>query len=122
MIDGNEREEFSPGDRNDNQWITIDNSQSIQWENLSFFDENHHGYFTWPKLIKYRMNKPIHYTVVNMSENLQVIYQRFLQENWIKKLIKLIISNEDQDEKNVRIKFNKERILMFKVTNQFSFD
>lgn len=122
----NEKEELIPGDRNDNQWITIDNYQSIEtqteWENLSFFDEPYHGYFTWPKIIKYRMNKPIHYTMINMSENVQTISQRFVDQNFMKRFLELIISNEDQDEKNVRIKFNKERILMFKVTNTFSFD
>lgn len=66
------------------------------------------------------MNKPVHYTSINLPENLQIISQRFLDENFIKQLIQILISNEDQDEKNVRIKFNKERILMFKVRETIS--
>ncbi|CAF3648807.1 unnamed protein product [Rotaria sp. Silwood1] len=49
-------DDFHPGDRDDNAWLTIDGyvppETQVEWEQTCFLDKSFHGYNTWPKMIK----------------------------------------------------------------------
>ena len=79
---------FYPGDREDNLWITFDKYKpaetQIEWEQTCFLSKSSCGYYIWPKMIKYSMNKRERYTKTNMSENVLILYNHFLDENFIK--------------------------------------
>lgn len=58
--------EVNPGDRADNAWLTIDRfkppTTQEEWEHMCFLDKTYHGFYTWPKMIQYAMNKRDRYT------------------------------------------------------------
>ncbi|CAF1460973.1 unnamed protein product [Rotaria sordida] len=62
-----------PGDHNDNLWVTYNDYQppktQIEWEQTCFLDKYYHGYYEWPKIIKYPMNKRERYTKETMPEH-----------------------------------------------------
>ncbi|CAF3638419.1 unnamed protein product, partial [Rotaria sp. Silwood1] len=101
-------------DYNDNSWITIDSFKppeaQIEWEQICFLDKSFYGYYTWPKIIKYSINTRIRYTQHTMPENVAILYNRFIDKNFLKQFIKLIIFDEDNDI----INFNKTRFTTFK--------
>ncbi|CAF4961968.1 unnamed protein product [Rotaria sp. Silwood1] len=108
------RDECNPGDRDDNLWITIDgykppNTQA-EWEQMCFLDKTFHGYYTWPKMIKYPMNKRARYTQNDMPEQVTIIYNRFIDKNFVIQSTNLMVSDENTDE----INFNYVRYTMFK--------
>ncbi len=74
-------EEDHPGDRDDNLWITMNDYQppqtQIEWEQTCFLDKSFHGYYCWPKMIKYSMNKLERYIHNNMPEKVAILYDRF---------------------------------------------
>ncbi|CAF4570708.1 unnamed protein product [Rotaria sp. Silwood2] len=108
------RDECNPGDRNDNFWVTIDGYKppetQTEWEQMCFLDKTFHGYYTWPKVIKYPMNKRARYTQNDMPEQVAIIYNRFIDKNFIIQSTKLMISDENTDE----IMFIYVRFTMFK--------
>ncbi|CAF4657490.1 unnamed protein product [Rotaria sp. Silwood1] len=103
-----------PGDRDDNLWITLNDYQppktQIEWEQTCFLDKCFHGYYKWPKVIKYPMNKRERYTKKTMAEHVAIIYNRFMDKTFITKLIKFMIIEDEEDE----ITFNINRFRMFK--------
>ncbi|CAF1512268.1 unnamed protein product [Adineta steineri] len=105
-------QEDYPDDRDDNLWITIDNYKppktQIEWEETCFLDKSFHGYYTWPKRIRYSLNKREHYTQNNMIESANLIYNRFINKDFVIQVIQMMIL----DEKN---EFNKTQFTMFKV-------
>ena len=92
--------ECHPGDRDDNLWITIDGYKppktQIEWEQTCFLDKSFHGYYTWPKIIKYSLNKRKRYTEENMPEQVAILYDRFIDKNFLKQFIQLIILDEEE--------------------------
>ena len=104
-----------PGDRDDNLWITVDDYKppetQIEWEKTCFLDKSYHGYYCWPKIIKYSMNRRERYTQNNMPEQVAILYDHFIDKNFIIQAIQLMIFDEEDDV----IDFNKTRYLMFKV-------
>ncbi len=62
-------------------------------------------------MIKYSMNKLERYIPNNMPEKLAILYDRFIDKNFIIQAIKLMILDEGKDEK----KFDKIQFTMFKV-------
>ncbi|UJR10196.1 hypothetical protein I4U23_014411 [Adineta vaga] len=112
-----------PGDRDDNLWITINNYKpaqtQIEWEETCFLDKCFHGYYKWPKIIRYPMNKRERYVKGNMPEHVAIIYDRFMDKNFLTKLIQYMII----DEENNQINFDTHRFRMFKgLFRNFGFD
>ncbi|UJR24623.1 hypothetical protein I4U23_005997 [Adineta vaga] len=107
--------EDHPGDRDDNLWVTIDSykppESQIEWEETCFLDKSFHGYYTWPKMIRYALNKRERYTQNNMSESVAVIYNRFINKDFVNRMIQMMIFDEVKEEKK---KFDKTRFTMFK--------
>ncbi|CAF4903678.1 unnamed protein product, partial [Rotaria sp. Silwood1] len=103
-----------PGDRDDNLWITYNNYQppktQFEWEQTCFLDKCFHGYYEWPKIIKYSMNKRERYTKETMPEHVAILYNRFIDKNFIKKFIQYMIIEDEENETN----FNINRFRMFK--------
>ncbi|CAF1001262.1 unnamed protein product [Rotaria sordida] len=97
-------DECHPGDRDDNLWVTIDcykpPETQVEWEQTCFLDKTFHGYYTWPKMIKYSMNKRARYTQNDMPEQVAIIYNRFMDKNFLIQSTKLMISDEHTDEIN----------------------
>ena len=108
-------EDNCPGDRDDNQWITIDGYQpvktQIEWEETCFLGKSYSGYYCWPKMIKYTMNKRDRYTRETMTSEVAIIYDRFLDKNFVARMTQLMVLGEKSDEK----KFNRIQFSMFKV-------
>jgi hypothetical protein len=104
-----------PGDRDDNRWVTIDGFQppasQQQWEEMCFLDKSFHGYYTWPKTIRYVMNKRERYERETMPEQVAIVYERFMDKKFLARAIEYMVKDEDQDE----IKFDVHRFRMFKV-------
>ena len=104
-----------PGDRDDNLWITIDGYQppktQAEWEQTCFLDKCFHGYYKWPRVIKYPMNKRDRYCVDRMPEHVAVIYNRFRDQMFFTQLIQYMII----DEEGVEIGFDLHRFRIFKV-------
>jgi hypothetical protein len=100
-----------PGDRDDNLWVTIDNYKppqtQIEWEQTCFLDKPFHGYYKWPRVIKYSMNKRMRYTQDTMPEQVTILYDRFIDKNFITRFIQLVIFDEEN--------FAEIRFSMFKV-------
>ncbi|CAF0766600.1 unnamed protein product [Rotaria sordida] len=107
-------DECHPGDRDDNLWVTMDcykpPETQAEWEQTCFLDKTFHGYYTWPKMIKYSMNKRARYTQNDMPEQVAIIYNRFMDKNFLIQSTKLMISDEHTDE----INFDYVRVTMFK--------
>jgi hypothetical protein len=106
-----------PGDRDDNLWVTIDDYKpsrtQIEWEETCFLDKSFHGYYTWPKTIKYTLNKRTRYTKDNMPEEVAILYDRFIDKNFVRRTTQLMILDEKKDEKY----FDKNQVTIFKVIN-----
>lgn len=104
-----------PGDRADNLWITLNNYQppktQQEWEETCFLDKSYHGYYKWPKIIKYPMNKRERYTKDNMPESVAIIYERFLEKSFVEKFAQFMILDEEKG----KINFDARRFNMFKV-------
>ncbi|CAF3427722.1 unnamed protein product [Rotaria socialis] len=107
-------EECRPGDRDDNLWVTIDNYKPAktqkEWEETCFLDKSYHGYYKWPKTIKYTMNKRERYTKDNMPEDVAFIYDRFMDTNFISKFTQFMVLDEEKG----KISFDTRRFHMFK--------
>ncbi|CAF4100985.1 unnamed protein product [Rotaria sp. Silwood2] len=101
-----------PGDRDDNLWITYNDYKcpklQTEWEQACFLDKVFHGYYQWPKMIEYPVNKCEFYTRDQMPKHVLIIFDRFLDKNFVAKFTKLIIYDEGT------IDFNKTRFLMYK--------
>ncbi|CAF4333939.1 unnamed protein product, partial [Rotaria sordida] len=103
-----------PGDRDDNLWVTYNDYQppktQFEWEQTCFLDKCYYGYYEWPKIIKYPMNKRERYTKETMPEHVSILYNRFMDKNFITKLIQYMIIEDEENETN----FNIHRFRMFK--------
>jgi len=77
-------------------------------------DKSYHGYYKWPKIIKYPMNKRERYTKENMPENASIIYERFIDKEFIGKSIEFMVLDEEEEE----INFDMHRFRMFKVNSK----
>ncbi|CAF4762748.1 unnamed protein product [Rotaria sp. Silwood1] len=110
-------DEYCPGDRDDNLWVTIDDYKppktQIEWEQTCFLDKSFHGYYTWPKMIKYAVNKQERYTLNNIPDNVTILYDRFIDKNFVERVIQFMILDEDED--GSEINFDKTQFVMFKV-------
>jgi hypothetical protein len=106
--------ECHPGDRDDNLWITINDYKppktQTEWEQTCFLDKSFHGYYKWPKIIKYPLNKRERYTPENMPEQVAILYDRFIDKKFVAQLIKFMVLDKETD--NI---FNCVRYRMFKV-------
>ena len=111
-------DECHPGDRDDNLWITINDykppTTQQEWEETCFMDKSYHGYYKWPKIIKYPMNKRERYTKENMPENAAILYERFIDKEFIGKSIEFMVLDEEEEE----INFDMHRFRMFKVNSK----
>ncbi len=65
-------------------------------------------------MIKYSLNKRTRYTQNTMPEDVTILYDRFIDENFLQRLTQLIIFDEDNNE----INFDKIRFAIFKVNNR----
>ncbi|CAF1185021.1 unnamed protein product [Rotaria sordida] len=105
-----------PGDRDDNAWLTIDGyippKTQIEWEQTCFLDKLFHGYNTWPKIVKYSINKRERYSRNNMPEQAAILYSRFMDSNFVKRLTQLMILDDEDD--NDETTLDKTRFAMFK--------
>ncbi|CAF1230867.1 unnamed protein product [Adineta steineri] len=104
-----------PGDREDNLWLTFNDYKppetQIEWEETCFLDKPFHGYYTWPKIIKYPMNKRVRYTKDHeMPKDVTILYDRFMNKQFVRQLTQLMILNENEEQKN----FDKDQFVMFK--------
>jgi hypothetical protein len=108
-------DECHPGDRDDNLWITINGykppTTQDEWEQTCFLDKSFHGYYKWPKIIKYPMNKRERYTKENMPEPVAILYDRFIDQNFINKFTQFMVLDEEKG----KINFDPRRFNMFKV-------
>jgi hypothetical protein len=118
-------EEGHPGDRDDNLWVTMDDYKppqtQIEWEETCFLDKSFHGYYIWPKMIKYAMNKRTRYTKDNMPEEVAILYDRFIDKNFVVRATQLMILDEDLGEEEDRINFDNTRFSMFKVNMKINY-
>ncbi|CAF1193810.1 unnamed protein product [Rotaria sp. Silwood1] len=107
-------EKCYPGDREDNLWVTINNYKppdiQIEWEQTCFLDKPFHGYYKWPNVIKYCMNKRVRYTRDTMPEQVAILYDRFIDKNFVIQLAQSSIFEEDEGD----IDFSKNRFQMYK--------
>jgi hypothetical protein len=112
-------QEICPGDRDDNLWVTIDDYKppetQIEWEQTCFLDKSFHGYYIWPKTIKYTMNKRTRYTKENMPEQVAILYDRFIDKNFVLRATQLMVLDENPEKEEDKIEFNETRFAMFKV-------
>ncbi|CAF4543599.1 unnamed protein product, partial [Rotaria sp. Silwood2] len=110
-------DEYHPGDREDNAWVTVDGyvppETQIEWEQACFLDKSFHGYNTWPKMIKYSINKRERYSQNNMTEQAAILYDRLMDRNFVKQLAQFLILGDDDD--NDQTMFDTTRFAMFKV-------
>lgn len=114
-------EERHPGDRDDNLWITIDDykppTTQNEWEKTCFLDKSYNGYYNWPKIIKYPINKRQRYTSLDdMPENVAILYNRFIDKSFLMEVIELMVLDEEDDDD---INFTEIRFAMFKVYNKY---
>jgi len=79
-------------------------------------DKSFHGYYIWPEIIKYSINKRIRYTPDTMPEEVAIVYDRFIDKSFITRFVQLIIFDEDNGE----IYFDKIRFNIFKVNKNYS--
>lgn len=107
--------QHQPGDRDDNLWITIDQysppKSEDEWEQTCFLDKSYHGYYQWPKVLRYPMNKRNRYTAENMPDEVMMIYRRFIDEDFLRKAVQWMVDGERND----RHSFDLHRFRMFKV-------
>ncbi|CAF3512541.1 unnamed protein product, partial [Rotaria sordida] len=107
-------DECHPGDRDDNLWITINDYKppktQKEWEETCFLDKSFHGYYKWPKIIKYPINKRERYTKENMPQDVAILYERFIDKNFINKFTQFMVLDEEEEE----INFDIHRFRMFK--------
>ncbi|CAF4019942.1 unnamed protein product [Adineta steineri] len=104
-----------PGDREDNLWLTFNDYKppetQIEWEEACFLDKPFHGYYTWPKIIKYPMNKRARYAKDHeMPKDVTILYDRFMSKQFVRRITQLMILNENEEQKN----FDKNQFVMFK--------
>ncbi|CAF2108179.1 unnamed protein product [Rotaria magnacalcarata] len=101
-----------PGNRDDNLWLTYNDYKApetqTEWEQICFLDKIFHGYYQWPKTIKYALNKRERYTGGEIPTHVSIILDRFLDKDFVTKLSKCIIFDEGD------IDFDKIRFLMYK--------
>jgi proteasome activator subunit 4 len=107
-------DECHPGDRDDNLWVTINDykppKSQTEWEETCFLDKSYHGYYKWPKIIKYPMNKRERYTKENMPERVAILYEKFIDKSFISKSIQFMVLDEEEEA----INFDIHRFRMFK--------
>ncbi|CAF3998522.1 unnamed protein product, partial [Adineta steineri] len=108
-------DQCNPGDREDNLWLTFNDYKppetQIEWEETCFLDKSFHGYYTWPKIIKYPMNKRARYTKHHeMLRDVTILYDRFMNKQFVRRITQLMILNENEEQKN----FDKDQFVMFK--------
>ncbi|CAF4380619.1 unnamed protein product, partial [Rotaria sordida] len=81
--------------------------------------ECYHGYYEWPKIIKYPMNKRERYTKETMPEHVAILYNQFMNKNFIRKLIQYMVLENEESETS----FNIHRFRMFKgLSRNFGLD
>ena len=116
-IPDNNTDECCPGDRDDNLWVTIDGYKppetQTEWEQTCFLSESFLGYYKWPNKIVYPQNKRERYIQNTMPEQVAIIYDRFIDRDFIKQMTEFMIV--DDVEKDAA--FDKARFDMFKVKN-----
>ena len=78
---------------------------------MCFLDKSFHGYYKWPKIIKYPINKRERYTKENMPEDVTILYEKFMDKNFINKFTQFMVLDEEEDQ----IHFDIHRFRMFKV-------
>lgn len=109
-----------PGDRDDNLWITINEYKppktQEEWESTCFLDKCFHGYYKWPRLIKYPMNRRERYQIGTMPDNVAIIYHRFMDKEFLSRFLKFIVVDQEGDEHM----FDFHRFRIFKVRNPMS--
>ncbi|CAF1351315.1 unnamed protein product [Rotaria magnacalcarata] len=107
---------YHPGDRMDNAWLTIDGyippTTQSEWEQTCFLDKSFHGYYTWPKMIKYSINKRERYSQNNMPEQAAILYNRFIDKNFVKRMTQFMIL--DHDNVDGQTEFDTIRFAAFK--------
>jgi hypothetical protein len=81
-----------------------------EWEESCFLDKSFHGYYQWPKIIKYPLNKRERYTRENMPEQMAILYDRFLDKEFIEKSIQFMVLDKEEGSS-----FDVHRFRMFKV-------
>ncbi|CAF1939925.1 unnamed protein product [Rotaria magnacalcarata] len=93
--------ECHPGDRDDNLWITINDYKppktQTEWEQTCFLDKSFHGYYKWPKIIKYPLNKRERYTRENMPEQVAILYDRFIDKKYVAQFIQFMVLDKETD-------------------------
>jgi hypothetical protein len=62
-------------------------------------------------MIKYPMNKRERYTKENMPEHVAILYNRFMDKNFVSRLLQNMMIDEEGDENN----FDIHQFRMFKV-------
>lgn len=109
------RQEDQPGDRDDNLWVTLNDYKppetQIEWEQSCFLDKFFHGYYCWPKMIKYSINKRERYTPSNMPAEATILYDRLMDKSFLIRAVQLMVFAEEKEGKN----FDKIEFAMFKV-------
>ena len=100
----------------DNLWVTIDGYQPPQsqseWEETCFLDKSYHGYYFWPKILQYPMNKRERYSSDDMPEEVIILYDRFNDRSFLQQIIELMLLDEVEDED---LEFSEIRFAMYKV-------
>ena len=90
--------DVNPGDRTDNGWVTIDGfkppATQDEWEHMCFLDKTYHGFYTWPKTIKYSMNKRERYTRENMPEGVAIVFDRFNDPTFISRVVQCMVTEQ----------------------------
>ncbi len=101
--------------------MTIDDYQlpqtQIEWEQTCFLDKSFYGYYCWPRIIKYSINKRDRYTLDNMPEEVAILYHCFSDRNFLIQAIELMLLDEVEDED---LNFSEIRFAMYKVNRKIN--
>lgn len=104
----------------DNLWVTIDGYQAPQtqseWEETCFLDKSFHGYYTWPKILRYSLNKRERYHPNDMPEDVMILYDRFRDRMFLQQMMELMLLDEVEDED---LEFSEIRFAMYKVKRKW---
>jgi hypothetical protein len=109
--------ECHPGDREDNLWLTLHDYQpprtSMEWEQMCFLDKSFHGYYQWPKIFRYPLNRRERYTRENSAEQASILCDRFADKNFVAQAIQRMVADTEDGSG-----FDMVRFRLFKVSER----
>lgn len=109
---------LTPGERNDNKWLCIMNNEvedELSWDsNIGIVNKTRYGYYCYPRTSKgyspVSEQPKLNRTVDEMTEAERLIYQVFMDKEFVEKLISFLSLEEHKGKDH----FDTQRTQMFK--------